>query len=88
MGKNFKIGRKEIKINFSRVSALIMNRLETTVLGEEKGPGGWRQVQVSPVSTVLSESTVQLATLESGPNGLFVKEMDLFKFQDPEVNGY
>lgn len=41
-----------------------------------------------PVSKVLSESTVQLATLESGPNGLFVKEMHLFKFQDPETDGY
>lgn len=41
-----------------------------------------------PVSKVLSESTVQLVTLESGPNGLFVKEMHLFKFQDPEMDGY
>lgn len=87
MGKNFKKGRKEIKINFSQVSALIMNRLKTTVLGKEKGPGGWRQAQGSPGRKVLSESTEWLMTLESGPNGLFVKEAHLFKFQFPEVKG-
>lgn len=87
MGKNFKKGRKEIKINFSQVSALIMNRPKTTVLGEENGSGGQRQVQGSPGRKGLSESTERLMTLQSGPNGLFVKKMHLFKFQYPEVNG-
>ena len=86
MGKNFKKGRKKIKINFNQVSALIMNRLKTTVLGEKKGPGGWRQIEGFPGRKVLSELTEQLMTFELGPDALLVKKMHLFKFQYPEVN--
>lgn len=86
MGKNFKKGRKKIKINFNQVSALITNRLKTTVLGEKKDPGGWRQIKGSPGRKVLSELTEQLMTFELGPDALLVKKMHLFKFQYPKVN--
>lgn len=53
----------------------------------EKALGEWRQVQDSLVRKVRSDSNARSMIVESGPNGLFVKDMHVFSFQYPEVNG-